>query len=134
MNRTGGCQCGHIRYSCGDPISIYVCHCTDCRAQSAAAFGISYSVRVEDLMLSKGTPSYFEWSGDGDVPKRGAFCPNCGTRLWHASGKNDPEPSIKAGSLDDPVDITQAIHIWTDSKLPGVDIPDGNQKFPKEPE
>jgi hypothetical protein len=36
--------------------------------------------------------------------------------------------------LDEPVDISNGVHIWTSSKLPGVVIPDGVRSFPKEPE
>jgi hypothetical protein len=40
---------------------------------------------------------------------------------------------IKVGSLDEPVDISAAIHIWTSRKLPDIAIPDGVRQFPKEP-
>jgi hypothetical protein len=41
--------------------------------------------------------------------------------------------NVKAGSLDQSVDLTDAVHIWTSSKLPGVVIPDGALCYPKEP-
>ena len=42
--------------------------------------------------------------------------------------------SVKGGSLDRPVDLSSAIHIWTSRKLPGVVIPEGVAQFPQEPE
>lgn len=42
--------------------------------------------------------------------------------------------SIKGGTLDNPLDMSSAIHIWTSSKLPGVDIPNNVQQFPAEPD
>ena len=41
--------------------------------------------------------------------------------------------SVKGGSLDQPVNLTAAIHIWTARKLPGVVIPQGAAQFPGEP-
>ncbi len=41
--------------------------------------------------------------------------------------------TIKAGSLDDPVDMTNAIHIWTSRKLNGVIIPEVALQYPQEP-
>jgi hypothetical protein len=41
--------------------------------------------------------------------------------------------TVKGGSLDRPVDLRGAIHIWTSRKLAGVIIPDGAVQFPEEP-
>jgi hypothetical protein len=38
------------------------------------------------------------------------------------------------GSLDEPIDIAAAIHIWTSRKLPGIAIPESVRKFAKEPD
>ena len=35
--------------------------------------------------------------------------------------------------LDEPVDLTGAIHIWTSRKLNGVVIPEGPRQYPGEP-
>jgi hypothetical protein len=41
--------------------------------------------------------------------------------------------SVKGGSLDDPPDLSQAHHIWTCRKLPGIIIPEQVQQFEGEP-
>ena len=61
------------------------------------------------------------------------FCAVCGTRLWH-EGPSWDVLSVKGGSLDHPVDLRSAIHIWTARKLPGVVIPDGAPQFAGEPD
>ena len=44
--REGGCQCGAVRYQLSaEPVALYVCHCRECRRQSASAFGISVRIR-----------------------------------------------------------------------------------------
>jgi hypothetical protein len=40
----------------------------------------------------------------------------------------------RGGSLDEPVDLTEAIHIWTGRKLRGVIIPAGNRQYSGEPD
>ncbi len=131
----GRCQCGNIRYECpNQPQELYVCHCTECHHQSASAFGISYIVPRTNFELKKGEP-YF-WTRDTDSGKKleCAFCPNCGSRLWHQYSPMSEMVSIKGGSLDKFVDISNAVHIWTSHKLPGVTIPENAKQFPTEPE
>jgi hypothetical protein len=127
---TGRCQCGGCRYLItGAALRLYACHCTECRAQSASAFGISLIVRASDFALISGTPKV--WERPGRLACN--FCPDCGTRLFH-HGSNEPEIlSVKGGSLDQAPDLSEAYHIWTASKLPGVIIPPGATSFPGEP-
>ena len=62
-----------------------------------------------------------------------AFCPQCGSRLWHERSGVTDTVTIKAGSLDEPVDFSTAIHIWTSRKLPGLVIPPDAEQYPEEP-
>ncbi|MEO3431929.1 GFA family protein [Inquilinus sp. CAU 1745] len=132
---TGGCQCGAIRYALDrPPQEIYVCHCRECRKQSASAFGISVMVRSVDLRLLQGTLR--RWSRPTDSGRTLAcfFCAECGSRVWHGDPEQAEEISIKGGSLDEPVDLSDAIHIWTSRKLPGVIIPEGSRRHEEEPD
>jgi hypothetical protein len=61
------------------------------------------------------------------------FCAACGSRLWHESADPAVPLSVKGGSLDEPPDLTQAVHIWTARKLAGVVIPADARQFPGEP-
>ncbi len=133
--RTGGCQCGEVRYeSVGESLDLYVCHCKECRGQSASAFGISLIVPRQGLRVTRGAPQFWTRPSDSGGQVDGAFCPNCGSRLWHESEGGSETVSIKGGSLDEPPDISAAGHIWTSRKLPGLDIPKGVPQFPEEPE
>lgn len=127
---TGGCQCDAVRHEVtAAPLRIYVCHRTECRAQSSSAFGISVIVPSGAVRLIRGKPR--EWSrltANGQTLVC-AFCPDCGGRVWHRNAPQGDDMSIKGGSLGHPVDLTGAIHIWTQSKLPGVAIPDGALQF-----
>lgn len=131
----GGCQCGSIRYAVPtEPLVIYVCHCTECRKQSSSAFGISFTVRRSDFRLLQGAPHFWSRRTASGHTLECAFCPQCGSRVWHQSTGHPKALNIKGGSLDAPVDLGKAVHIWTASKLPGVVIPAGASSFAGEPE
>ena len=130
----GGCQCGAVRFAVTEPpCKVYVCHCRKCRKQSASAFGISVMVPRAALRVTQGTPAHWSCAGDSGRIFDSAFCPTCGTRLWHA-GEGNATISIKGGSLDEPPTLADAVHIWVSRKLPGVIIPEGARQFPEEPD
>jgi hypothetical protein len=130
---TGGCQCGHLRYEITEaPTELYVCHCRECRKQSASAFGISVIVPKSSFRLTKGTAKTWSRPTDSGRILDCKFCPDCGSRVWH-EGAGLTEFSVKGGSLDQPPDLSQAVHIWTSRKLPGLVIPAGAETHPEEP-
>jgi len=130
---SGRCQCGAVRYAhSAEPIAVYICHCRECQKQSASAFGISVEVPRVKHTVTQGAPKF--WTRDTDSGRKliCAFCPDCGSRLWHESEAG--WITLKGGSLDRPVDVSKAIHLWTKRKLPGIQIPEGAEQYPGEPE
>lgn len=132
--RRGGCQCGAVRYEItGAPLEVYVCHCRECRKQSASAFGISVMVPRGAFRLLCGTPRFWARAADSGRRVECAFCPDCGSRVWHQGGAGSAHLTVKGGSLDDPPDLAAAVHIWTSRMLAGVVLPPGVRSFPEEP-
>jgi hypothetical protein len=124
--QSGGCQCGDIRFAVPTfPLAIYPCHCKGCRKQSSSAFGISFEVPRSTLGIMRGTPHYWSRETASGHTLECAFCVNCGSRLWHRSSGYTDTLNTKGGSLDEPIDLSDAVHIWVNSKLPGVVIPPG---------
>jgi hypothetical protein len=124
----GGCQCGEIRYRLeGEPIELTVCHCRECQRQSGSAFGMSLSIPAEAFELLSGSLKFFEVVCDSGRKKSCAFCPNCGTRIYH---RTHAGISIKAGTLDDTSRLRPTAHYWTQRKQPWVAIPDEVRRFP----
>jgi hypothetical protein len=113
-NYSGQCQCGNIRYRVnGEPLTFYACHCLDCQQQSASAFGLSLLVAVDDFELIAGRLKFWSKTADDGSAKNCAFCPECGTRIYHASDDPAAPISVKAGSLDNNSHISPVAHIWT---------------------
>jgi hypothetical protein len=54
-------------------------------------------------------------------------------RLGHGDAARDATLSIEGGSLDEPIDVSAATHIWTTRKLQGVIIPENAEQHAREP-
>jgi hypothetical protein len=129
----GGCQCGAVRYQIdAEPLNIYICHCRECRKQSASAFGISVIVPASAFAIMQGSVRTWSRPTDSGGVLACTFCEACGSRICHTDGR-ESTISVKGGSLDEPPDLTSAMHIWTTRKLAGVIIPDHAMQFPEEP-
>ncbi len=132
---TGSCQCGSVRYqSLGEPGALYACHCRECRKLSVSAFSLSLLVPRAGFSLTRGNPK--TWTRPTATGRSLAcyFCPTCGSRVWHDAPHDPLTVTIKAGSLDEPIDISHAIHIWTSRRLKGVIIPEDAAQWPEEPD
>jgi hypothetical protein len=109
----GGCLCGLIRYRLADePITLYVCHCTECQRRTGSAFALSMVAFKSALELLQGDPRTFAVTS-GRIQRCGKFCVECSTRLWN----EPPRVSIPNDTLnfeqqpDDPMVMVKA---WQD--------------------
>lgn len=132
----GGCQCGAVRFAIrGDPLVAYCCHCTDCQQQSSSAFGMSVWFAADAFAVTSGTPVIWTARADSGCAKPCAFCPDCGTRLYHGDASGAGTLSVKGGALDDIGHIAPAGHLWTKSALPWVLVRiDGDLQYATEPD
>jgi len=84
---------------------------------------MSMAVRRNAFRLLAGEPKAFTTSCDSGRSKTCAFCPSCGTRIYHQV--RDEVLSIKPGTLDDTSRLRPAAHYWTKRRQPWVLIPEG---------
>lgn len=131
---TGGCQCGATRYKATGPAKqVLACHCTDCQRQSGSAFGLVMVIDEADFQLTKGEVKTFVSIADAGREKTGAFCPECGSRIYHVIAWRPGMLSIRAGTLDDTSWLEPKVHLWTSRKQPWVVIPDGVETYETQP-
>ncbi|MFZ1813999.1 MAG: GFA family protein [Rhizobiaceae bacterium] len=121
----GGCQCGQVRYEIRSaPLAFYACHCTECQKQSASVHGLS--LIVEDTAIQfTGNMSQWQRHTDSGATMHCRFCPQCGTRLYHQSGRSADDRSlisVNGGSLDHAARMKPVGHIWLKSRQAGVVI------------
>lgn len=70
---------------------------------------------------------------DSGRRKVGAFCGNCGTRIYHEVEARPGTVSIRAGTLDDTSWITPDVHYWTSRKQSWVVVPSCASSFATQP-
>ena len=132
MTLTGGCQCGAVRYEVSaEPLEVYVCHCRECRRQSASAFGISVIVPAEAFVLRQGNLRIAE---PADRQRQVLEC-----MFWSIAARASATPvpatrrSASRAAPGQPPGPDRGLPIWTSRKLRGVVIPEGAWCFAEEP-
>lgn len=112
---TGGCQCGAVRFRVDGALGRpSICHCRMCQKAFGGPFGVLVSVKVAQLVWTRGARRRFASS---NKVERG-FCGDCGTPLtfeW------SPEViDLAIGAFDDPAPIKPVVQMATGSALPWV--------------
>lgn len=129
----GSCQCRGLRYRIPRKrvLTLYRCHCAECRKQSASAFGLSLKVRREDFEMLEGACAQWIRPCPKGGTKTANFCGTCGSRIYHG-GAQAPILSLKAGLLEDIASLRPIGNIWLDSSLSFAPDP-GDINYPKQP-
>lgn len=132
--RSGGCQCGEVRYEAeGEPIYHALCHCADCRA-SAGAPAVAWSAFPADrVRVRRGALTTYQGRGES----RRQFCPRCGTGLLFTNAEMLPGLiDIQSATFDDAGDHGPAIQVQCADKLAWfdglADLP-GFERYPSAP-
>jgi hypothetical protein len=130
----GSCACGAVRFTTptSKPSALFFCHCTDCRKQSASAFGTTASFPFFSVADDPSVSHYVQ-QADSGRKKRCYFCNKCGSRIIHARIVEGGEPetvSVKGGLLEG-LDWSGGTHIFCRSAV--VPIPEGMERYDGEP-
>ena len=132
---TGGCSCGAVRYTLSaPPLAVAACHCTQCRRQGGAAFSVNLIVRASTLAVDGDLVTWDDPDTESGAPLHRDHCGRCGSPIRSVPSAAPKFVALKAGSLDDPAAFAPSMHIWTQSKLPWVTIPDGVPTFARGPQ
>lgn len=116
MIRTGGCQCGKIRFRATDLVdNSHVCHCRMCQKAVGNFFAALVGVPKPALTWTNGTPAIFE-SSEGI--ERG-FCRDCGTPLFFHNSAG-AHVSICIGAFDNPASLPLVFEFATERRLPQI--------------
>lgn len=125
-------MCGAVRYRLTNtPMIVHACHCRDCQKLTGSAFAINLWIERKFVEASGVEPASHRLTAGSGKPHDVFSCPACGTALW---GKYHAAPGdtvlLRAGTLDDPAAIEPDVHIFTRSKLPWLELPEGARAFP----
>jgi hypothetical protein len=127
---TGGCACGAVRYQLNaSPLFVHCCHCHDCQRQTGSAFVLNALIETAHVDVQSGDVTPVAVPTDSGRPHRIFRCVNCQTALWSEYGGIAKLRFIRVGTLDDATALTPDVHIYTRSKLPWVQLPQGVPAF-----
>ena len=126
---TGGCSCGAVRYRLKDaPLIVHCCHCLNCQRQTGSAFVINLLIEEQCVELSGSEPVIVDVARDDGSMQRIYRCPECQVAVM--SEYTRPYLRfVRAGTLDAPAAVQPDVHIFTRSKLPWVQLPEGVPAF-----
>jgi hypothetical protein len=131
MTFEGGCACGAVRYRLKRaPMFVNCCHCTSCQTETGSAFAINALIESDEVDTFRGAPVALITPSESGRGQQIWRCPECEVALWsNYGGAKDVIRFVRVGTLDRPDAIQPDVHIYTRSKLPWVELPDGALAF-----
>jgi hypothetical protein len=122
-----GCSCGAIRYELSaDPLIVHACHCRDCQRITGGPFVINPWIEKKYVTAKGAEPRSFSLASGSGRDHVVYFCGSCGTYVWSDYRMVPAECRfVRAGTLDDPSAVVPDIHIFTRTKLPWIELPEG---------
>jgi len=130
----GGCRCGAVRYTLGlDNLPpTYACHCTDCQTWSGSAFS-QQAVVPESAIEASGPIVIYELTSSSGRVSRQRMCGVCHTRIFNTNSARPGIAVVRAGTIDRSNELVVTAHIWTRSKQPWLELPDGTPAWSETP-
>jgi hypothetical protein len=131
----GGCLCNAVRYRTqGEPIRVTICHCRFCQRATGGAYMVEPIFRLEDVSITRGTPSIYTHSSEGSGKCLHIHsCSGCATKLYVTFERFPETCGVYGGTFDDPVwfpiEPTSARHIFIDAARPDTFLPAGILMF-----
>lgn len=123
----GGCTCRKIRYRLTDaPLFVHCCHCSWCQRETGSAFALNAMIEAGKVLLLSGEPHVVETPSNSGKGQQIARCPDCQVALWSTyAGSGQAIRFVRVGTLDEAHKVPPDIHIFTSTKQPWVQIPEG---------
>jgi hypothetical protein len=94
---------------------------------------MSVIVEAGQFSLEKGKLRTFSRVGEAGLSVEGAFCGDCGTRVYHRLERMPSTLNVKAGTLDDTNALRPAIHVWVSSRQSWFELPPDAPRFDRNP-
>lgn len=127
---SGGCSCGAVRYRLtAAPLFVHCCHCLDCQRQTGSAFVLNALIETEKVEILAGAPEPVSMPTDSGRPHDIYRCPACRVAVWSDYGRRGALRFVRVGTLDAPSALKPDVHIFTRSKVPWVQLPEGVPAF-----
>ena len=111
-----------------EPLIVHCCHCLNCQRQTGSAFAINVLIEADRVEQLAGVPEPVPVPRDDGSEQTIYRCPECRVSVYSDYGS----PAIlfvRAGTLDDPSQVTPDVHIYTRSKVGWFTLPESAPAF-----
>ena len=118
-----------VRYRLtSEPLFVHCCHCLNCQRQTGSAFVINLLIEADRVELLGRELQAVDVPRDDGSSQRIYRCPSCQVAVYSEYGR--PEVRfVRAGTLDEPRDVTPDVHIFTKSRVGWVTLPESVPAF-----
>ena len=125
---SGSCLCGGIRFRIESELEpIQVCHCSQCRKAQGTPFATNTPVAATAFTLLCGSELLTAF--ESSPGKQRVFCKRCGSPLYSRKDSLPGVLRIRAGLIDEPLEVRPVAHFYTGSKANWWPIDDGLPQF-----
>ena len=130
---SGRCVCGHIQYEVQTrPLIVHCCHCSWCQRETGSAFALNALIERSRIDVQSDEPETVLNPSQSGRGQRIHRCAQCRTALWSHYAYGDIGEQLaflRVGTLDDPQTMPPDVHIYTASKQPWLQLPEGMPIF-----
>lgn len=128
----GSCLCNAIHYEIeGELGPTMICHCSKCRKANGSAFAVNAMVKTEDFKFIRGREFVGEFESSPGVFR--SFCRQCASPLYSRRVAQPEILRLRIGTLDTPVQVKPAAHIFVGSKAVWDEIHDDIPQYEERP-
>jgi hypothetical protein len=129
----GGCLCGDVGFEVAGELNRLVhCHCSLCRRSRGTAFGSTLFTTPERFRWTRGQDRTRTYRLPPPRTYETDFCARCGS-LVPTVVPDFGLALIPAGSVDTPLEVATAVHIYVGSKASWHEITDSAPQFEEMP-
>jgi hypothetical protein len=131
---TGSCVCNTIRYRLlTSPLYCYACHCADCQKSTGSAFCLNLNIELYNIqIISPTAPVFIKREKKPGILDGHAECPQCRVQLWSNNALGEAIADVRVGTLDFASLMEPDCHIFVDSKLDWIRLPDDAKTMPQD--
>jgi len=114
------------------PLFVHCCHCRWCQRETGASFALNALIEADRVAHLNTEPEIVDTPSNSGKGQRIARCPKCRIALWsNYAGGGPLLRFVRVGTLDEPDHLPPDIHIFTSSKQPWVQLPQGVPAVPE---
>ncbi len=127
---TGSCLCGRVQFRIDGALEpIQVCHCLQCRKAQGTPFATNTPVEADAFTLTSGAELLKAY--ESSPGKQRVFCSRCGSPIYSSKDSLPGVLRIRAGLLNESLQVGPAAHAYVGSKANWWPITDSLPQFPE---